>query len=387
MSISPFRATSGLWARPLQRQHQVCSTPRTSFRTFTTAQKRYASTAPTASLDSLLAKPTWSIKSLLSLANTQGENTVSREKLHHLLRLSALPLPSSAAEEEKLLRDLESQIRFVKEMQSVDTSDASITPLRAIRDETASAAKENEIGLSGEITQALSRENYVGRARRIERSRPERNPLPDGKTWDGNALRYANKTAGRFFVVQGSRAYSTQTKPELTTESSNAKAATTTPEAAARQSSLDWNRFFKIRAMRRRYSQASSILAAIASTGGGLQVMANQDIEYITAQFPILDPMVLMVLSIAASGGLGWLMGPFLGNGLFNLVYRKERVEFERKDKDLFSRIKAYRVDPSANSFSNPVPDYYGEKINSVQDYRRWLKDQRAYNRKKRTFI
>lgn len=44
-------------------------------------------------------------------------------------------------------------------------------------------------------------------------------------------------------------------------------------------------------------------------------------------------------------------------------------------------------MDPSANSIANPVPDYYGEKIGSVQGYRQWLKDQRAYNRKKRSFI
>lgn len=29
------------------------------------------------------------------------------------------------------------------------------------------------------------------------------------------------------------------------------------------------------------------------------------------------------------------------------------------------------------------VPDYYGEKIQSVHGYRQWLKDQRAFNRKK----
>lgn len=29
------------------------------------------------------------------------------------------------------------------------------------------------------------------------------------------------------------------------------------------------------------------------------------------------------------------------------------------------------------------VPDFYGEKIQSVAGYRRWLKDQRAFNRKK----
>lgn len=54
-----------------------------------------------------------------------------------------------------------------------------------------------------------------------------------------------------------------------------------------------------------------------------------------------------------------------------------------QKEKEFFHRIRRYRVDPSANSIANPVPDYYGEKIGSVQGYRQWLKDQRAYNRKK----
>jgi import inner membrane translocase subunit TIM23 len=33
------------------------------------------------------------------------------------------------------------------------------------------------------------------------------------------------------------------------------------------------------------------------------------------------------------------------------------------------------------------VPDFYGEKISSVAGYRQWLKDQRAYNKKRTTFI
>jgi import inner membrane translocase subunit TIM23 len=36
-----------------------------------------------------------------------------------------------------------------------------------------------------------------------------------------------------------------------------------------------------------------------------------------------------------------------------------------------------------ANHLSFAVPDFYGEKIQSVQGYRRWLKDQRAFNKKK----
>jgi import inner membrane translocase subunit TIM23 len=58
-----------------------------------------------------------------------------------------------------------------------------------------------------------------------------------------------------------------------------------------------------------------------------------------------------------------------------------------QKEKEFFDRIRRFRVDPSTNSIANPVPDYYGEKIGSVQGYRQWLKDQRAYNRKRRNFI
>lgn len=74
---------------------------------------------------------------------------------------------------------------------------------------------------------------------------------------------------------------------------------------------------------------------------------------------------------------------------LLNLCFREWFMEAngEQKDKELYHRIQRFRVDPSANSFSNPVPDYYGEKIGSVQGYRQWLKDQRVYNRKKRSFV
>ena len=54
-----------------------------------------------------------------------------------------------------------------------------------------------------------------------------------------------------------------------------------------------------------------------------------------------------------------------------------------QKDKEFYRRIQARRVDPASSSIQNPVPDYYGEKIGSVADYRRWLKDQRAFNLKR----
>ncbi|KAJ6101506.1 hypothetical protein N7499_001136 [Penicillium canescens] len=150
---------------------------------------------------------------------------------------------------------------------------------------------------------------------------------------------------------------------------------------------LDWDSFFKLRASRRRYSLASSIATAAVSTTAGVQVLSAQDLESLGAQVMGLDPFVVLGLATAGCGAIGWLLGPMVGNGLWGLVYRKYRPSVATKEKEFFDRIRRFRVDPSTNSIANPVPDYYGEKIGSVQGYRQWLKDQRAYNRKRRNFI
>jgi import inner membrane translocase subunit TIM23 len=63
-------------------------------------------------------------------------------------------------------------------------------------------------------------------------------------------------------------------------------------------------------------------------------------------------------------------------------VVGSKALTLEQKDSAFFNRIKRHRVDPSVSSLANPPPDYYGEKIGSVAGYRRWLKDQRAFNLK-----
>ena len=100
---------------------------------------------------------------------------------------------------------------------------------------------------------------------------------------------------------------------------------------------------------------------------------------------------------------------------MFNLQNRKLRGQMDEKEKEFYRRVKKFRVDPSASSMANPVPgklpfslcaeqiccvgkwvgmiganrgtDYYGEKIASVAGYRQWLKDQRAFNKKRKTYV
>ncbi|KAE8151619.1 mitochondrial import protein Pam17-domain-containing protein [Aspergillus avenaceus] len=174
----------------------------------------------------------------------------------------------------------------------------------------------------------------------------------------------------------------------MTVRAGPLRANSTISEAARKESAkLDWNSFFKLRASRRRYSLASSIASSMVTTVIGVQILSTQDLEHLGAQVMGLDPFVVLGMATAACGAAGWLIGPFVGNAVWGLVNRKLKPAFTIKEKEFYDRIKRFRVDPSSNSIANPVPDYYGEKIGSVQGYRQWLKDQRVYNRKRSRFI
>lgn len=201
----------------------------------------------------------------------------------------------------------------------------------------------------------------------------------------------------------------TSSRPQLQNATISTGLRSQSTAATVNEPKLDWNSFFKLRASRRRYSLASSVATSLASTTAGVQILSGQDLESLGGAVMGLDPFVVLGLATAACGAAGWLVGPVVGNGIWGLVYRKfkpsvntvciaHRKSFTlgfsnannlppQKEKEFFDRIRRFRVDPSTNSIANPVPDYYGEKIGSVQGYRQWLKDQRAYNRKRRNFI
>ncbi|KAI9038327.1 presequence translocated-associated motor subunit PAM17 [Aspergillus affinis] len=223
---------------------------------------------------------------------------------------------------------------------------------------------------------------------------------PTGSTALYHAIsqaRSASTSAAQTKAFQSSAAaLKTTARPQIPSSSTiyrtvSLRANSTISEASRHEASkLDWNSFFKLRASRRRYTLASSIITSMASTVIGVQVLSTQDLEHMGAQVMGLDPFVVLGMATAACGAAGWLIGPFVGNAVWGLVYRRYSTAVavaSTKEKEFFDRIKRFRVDPSSNSIANPVPDYYGEKIGSVQGYRQWLKDQRAYNRKRRSFI
>ncbi|KAH7157093.1 hypothetical protein EDB81DRAFT_788834 [Dactylonectria macrodidyma] len=152
---------------------------------------------------SILSKPSWSVRSLLPSSSSSSSSaatteTISPAQLHHLLRLSALPLPSTPEAEAAMMATLQSQLQFVRAVQSVDTS--GVEPLRAIRDETPEARAENTVGLA-DLEGFLALETPVGHYRRPKRVRTKVDS--EAEKWD--ALATASRKAGRHFVVQSAK--------------------------------------------------------------------------------------------------------------------------------------------------------------------------------------
>ncbi|KAK3488472.1 Presequence translocated-associated motor subunit pam-17, mitochondrial [Neurospora crassa] len=180
---------------------------------------------------------------------------------------------------------------------------------------------------------------------------------------------------------------STRPRSDAELDANAAEAAAAAQSAAhAGEPVLDWNTFFKLRKTRRRVQLAFSVIMTLITSGAGGAVLSTGVADAMVAQVP-LEPMFAVGLMTASFGALGWLMGPAMGGMVFNALKSKYRGQMEIKEGQFFARIKKHRVDPSASSMGNPVPDFYGEKISSVAGYRQWLKDQRAFNKKRTTFV
>lgn len=75
--------------------------------------------------------------------------------------------------------------------------------------------------------------------------------------------------------------------------------------------------------------------------------------DSLVSQIPI-DPFIALGLITFSCGGVGWLLGPIVGTGLFNARNRASLPNMERMEREFFGRIRRFRVDPSASSMANP---------------------------------
>ncbi|KAL4067812.1 mitochondrial import protein Pam17 [Scleroderma citrinum] len=175
--------------------------------------------------------------------------------------------------------------------------------------------------------------------------------------------------------------------------------STNNPSQAATQS-LTWSKYLDIRRRKRRWETAVTIPCTLLGLAGGVAYFGSMETD---ATKPIMgvDPLFFyggctiacmgtstllscLKKQLTFSEGLGYLVGPIIGSACWRLTHRRTMNLIEAKDREFHKRIVRNRVDPTAQSATNPVPDYYGEKIGSVHEYRQWLRDQAKFRRKAR---
>ncbi|KAI1640536.1 Pam17-domain-containing protein [Biscogniauxia mediterranea] len=179
----------------------------------------------------------------------------------------------------------------------------------------------------------------------------------------------------------------TPTPNSSSSSSSSSSSPSSSSPSGAAEPKLDWNSFFTLRKTRRRFQVVSSIFTMFVGGTAGATLLMNMEMDWLLNKVP-MDPFFALGLITLSFAGLGWLAGPVLGSALFHTFKRGVKRPMAVKESEFFARIKKHRVDPSNSSLSgNAVPDFYGEKISSVAGYRQWLKDQRAFNKKRTSFV
>ncbi|CDR36690.1 CYFA0S01e03576g1_1 [Cyberlindnera fabianii] len=164
----------------------------------------------------------------------------------------------------------------------------------------------------------------------------------------------------------------------------NASKATT--HTTTTTTDLSWTDFFKLRRQQRRINLGSSIVTALIGSTASWGYLANVEIDPTQMIFGF-DPFMIFFAGFMAATGVGYMFGPLLGSAVFRITAGKKINGFKSKNKEFLERVFRNRVDPSSQSFSNPVPDYYGEKIDSLKTYKQWLRDCHAYRRKANEFL
>ncbi|KAF9065791.1 mitochondrial import protein Pam17-domain-containing protein [Rhodocollybia butyracea] len=146
---------------------------------------------------------------------------------------------------------------------------------------------------------------------------------------------------------------------------------------------LTWPQYLTIRRSKRIWQNFAAVPCSILGLAGGAAYFGSLDTDPMKPIFGI-DPFMFYGICTAACMGAGYVVGPSLGAALWRLLpsTKKYGSLIDKKDKEFYERIAKNRVDVTLQSPTSPVPDYYGEKIGSLHEYRKWLRDQNKYRRK-----
>nr|GAT51739.1 predicted protein [Mycena chlorophos]GAT51740.1 predicted protein [Mycena chlorophos] len=142
-----------------------------------------------------------------------------------------------------------------------------------------------------------------------------------------------------------------------------------------------WSEYFAQRKRRRYFQTAATIPTAAIGFLAGSAYFGSLQAD---ATKPVMgiDPLLFYGGCVILCGGAGWVVGPSLGGSIWRIFHRQSVAQIDALDREFFKHVARNRVDATLQSATNPIPDYYGEKVGSLAQYRQWLRDQNKYRRK-----
>ncbi|KAJ1735046.1 TIM23 complex component [Coemansia sp. Benny D160-2] len=144
---------------------------------------------------------------------------------------------------------------------------------------------------------------------------------------------------------------------------------------------LNWDEFFLLRQQRRMWERFVSLPCALIGLAFGAAMFAGLQVDP-QQMFYGFDPLIVFAISAGTSCCIGFAVGPTVGRWFYRQTSPHMHAALKLKEAKFFKHVEANRSDPSYSRFNNPLPDFYGEKIDSVHAYRRWLRKQRDHEKK-----
>lgn len=187
-----------------------------------------------------------------------------------------------------------------------------------------------------------------------------------------NSLKFATRslsvcTAGQI------RGYASKAQ---TTNVESVKAA---PKAS--QPLLTWPEYLAIRRSRHRWQTVATVPAAFLGLSAGITYFGSLETDPTKPIFGF-DPFMVYGALTVVCAGFGALLGPTVGGSIWRMTHRQKLDQIDAKDREFLEHISKNRVNASLQSANSPMPDYYGERVGSLHQYRQWLRDQNKYRRK-----
>ncbi|TRM64393.1 mitochondrial import protein Pam17-domain-containing protein [Schizophyllum amplum] len=144
---------------------------------------------------------------------------------------------------------------------------------------------------------------------------------------------------------------------------------------------LGWAEYFKIRRSRRLWQNIMTVPTSLAGLIGGAMYFGSLDTDPLKPVMGI-DPFMFYGVCTAGCMGVGFILGPTVGTSIWRLTHKSLVPLIDARDKRFFEHVARKRVPAELQSPTKPVPDYYGEKIGSLHEYRQWLRDQTKYRKR-----